>query len=273
MARFPPSPVLLLDLPPLCWTPWSLMIGDPVLHSPFPINLLAIYPPIMHFCRTCQASLRPLRWACTTYRECWTVQWTWCLVGVPSMSGSWIPHLLKFCGTDLGKWRFASQENAHCGSQWTYETTLHWKWMPSLTGPGPELPSFPQASLIPCLLAGIAAPMALSVLDGAILHLLVIGQQLQAWQSLFYTQEYEQLLQVEGYLSGGLFPPGSPKWSRGGVSPTRQSTRCVLCLIMSCARQTSDRCNNCLSTTEDTHKVCPCQNSICLTGCLMLWHK
>lgn len=46
------------------------------------------------------------------------------------------------------------------------------------------------------------------------------------------------------------------------------SAQGALCLIMFNAWLTSDRCNNCLFTTEDTHKACHCQNSVCLTDAM-----
>lgn len=47
------------------------------------------------------------------------------------------------------------------------------------------------------------------------------------------------------------------------------SAQCEVCLSMLCTQQTSGRHDSCSFITESTHKACLCQNSVCLTGCVM----
>lgn len=75
-------------------------------------------------------------------------------------SGYWGPHLLRGCGTSLGRRRWiCSPHKRMCsvnsGSPWMHKTTLHWEWMSSLSGNAKLralLSTFPPVALISCLL-------------------------------------------------------------------------------------------------------------------------
>lgn len=54
---------------------------------------------------------------------------------------------------------------------------------------------------------------------------------------------------------------------------SKSSVSCGLWLIMSFAQLTVGSHNNDLSTTKDNPRVGCCQNSICLTGCVMQSHR